>query len=282
MINSQMKTVWLRRGKLLFLCAASAFALCVFVAGVKYAVQNMGRVPGSGGTATTSVPEVSTTGTALPALSGSADFLLCCANMPDNIIFALLLRADFAGRLFTVSALDPSFICAVGGDLRDLNGHYAAGGAARLVKAVETGAGVKIERYILSSAINFTKIIKTLGEVEVYVEDNISYTEGDVSLNLEKGLQLLDYNDLLSYMRYGAQGRALLRLQAETVCCIFDAFFTPDNLTARGEQLFGSLINLVDSDINAYDFISRQTDLKNLLLPGVDVISGGIFNWGVD
>jgi len=207
-------------------------------------------------------------------LTGSADFLLFCADSRKNLTYAAILNISLDEALFSVSSLDPEKLCFADGKRLTLSEHYIDGGAGRLVSAAENCTGVQASRYVGVTEHNFVRIIKMLGAVRVYVENDISYSYNDISLQLQKGMNDLSYKNLLDYIKFGSRGKELLRLQAEAFCSIFEAYFTPENLSG-GEAFFTKLINLLDTDINAYDYMASLPVMEALMESGVEFVSKG-------
>ncbi len=75
-------------------------------------------------------------------------------------------------------------------------------------------------------------------------------------------------------MIYADTGVALLPLQAEAMTQILRTHFTAENVD-KGDEFFSELINLVDSDISAFDYAHSRSELSSLLSskPPVNTIS---------
>lgn len=267
----------MRRIRILLTAAAAFAALCVLAVLIILTVKYMGRMPGSGAAEIETTTQELTTAEEAPALSGEADFLLLCTGQA-GVSYTALLDVKLDETLCTVTALDMDSLCTLDGRTRSLREHYASGGAEQLRLAIEKGAGISPDRYISVSEQNFMKIIRMFGEVDVYIEEDIEYTSDSVSLRLEKGLNKLSYVNLLDYMKYGASGDELLRLQAETLCCIFSAYFNEENFN-NADALFETLINLAGSDISARDYMDSKTAISALIEAEAEFVSGGIQKW---
>jgi len=69
---------------------------------------------------------------------------------------------------------------------------------------VETLLGIKISNYCIISYEAVSKIVDLIGGVQVYIEDDMIYNDKaqDLHINLAKGIQTLDGEKALEYIRY--------------------------------------------------------------------------------
>lgn len=262
---------------LLGVACLAAIVLLVFV--LSFALKGLRRLPGLPGGQTTQDSGAQTSSEAetdyVPP-SGQAGFLIISAEPETGVNMLWFLDVNLDEQLVTVFSLDPAALCTAGELHGSLTQHYLTGGVVQLFHAVEELTGKTVERYVSVTDKNFLKVIKELGAVNVYVEEDVHYVSGDISLQLQKGMQLLDYNNLGNYLKYGAEGKeALLALQAEAMCSMLVSYFQNTALLKKGESVFTSLINLVDSDISAYDYHNNLRALEFLASGEVDFVTGG-------
>jgi LCP family protein required for cell wall assembly len=92
-----------------------------------------------------------------------------------------------------------------------VNSLYATYGIEGLRNALEASYGVEIDYYVLLDMSDFGRVITAVGGVEVNVPTRM--IDGKIGLDLQPGVQRLDANDALRYVRtrvdtdYGRAGR---------------------------------------------------------------------------
>lgn len=206
--------------------------------------------------------------------SGRAGILFMCYDSEKKLTLAGTVTADMDSKRFSVRMFDCSKRNA---DEMSLSDTYYTGGEAAVLAQAKAEADMKIDRYISVSEWNFTKVVKNFKDIEIDVEQSVSYSKDEVNLLLKKGLQKISYINLLNYMKYGAQGDALPALQAKTVISMLKSYISEKNLE-NGEELFGKVINLVKSDIGARDFIGSASALKFIAQNNFEFVYEGIIN----
>lgn len=85
-----------------------------------------------------------------------------------------------------------------------INAVHAYGGPQLTVKTVENFLGVDIDYYIETDFAGFSRIIDTLGGVEIDVDTDMFYvdTAQDLYIDIKAGRQVLDGETALQYVRY--------------------------------------------------------------------------------
>jgi LCP family protein required for cell wall assembly len=85
-----------------------------------------------------------------------------------------------------------------------INAVHVYGGPELTVKTVSEFLGVRIDYYIETDFAGFSKIIDTLGGVEINVEKDMQYTDvaGGLYIDIKAGPQVLDGKTALEYVRY--------------------------------------------------------------------------------
>ena len=89
-----------------------------------------------------------------------------------------------------------------------INAAHALGGIELTKQTIEETFGVKINHYIIVHGPAVREIVDALGGVPVYVEKNMHYNDnaGDLHINLNKGLQVLDGVQAEGYLRFRHDG----------------------------------------------------------------------------
>jgi len=83
-----------------------------------------------------------------------------------------------------------------------INHAYAYGGLPLTRQTVEEFLDVKIDHYIITDFEGFVNIVDLLGGIELEVEKRMRYYGIDVTIELDPGLQHLDGEKALQYVRF--------------------------------------------------------------------------------
>ena len=185
-------------------------------------------------------------------LVGRCDILFGCAE-GDRVDFLLRAVFDLDNKQVTVSAIPGDLTVSYGGAAVPVGTVYARGGAAAVAAAVGGYYSDSFDRYYICTPDSFASATKLLGSAEISVEQDISFVQENVAVNLKKGKHSLYGRELYQYLVYGARGEELLDLQAKTGAAMLRSYITYKN-TEKGEALFSSVINCASSNITAYDY----------------------------
>lgn len=253
---------------------ASIFAACVIgIAGVsclailsKFDFDIKSAV---GGDMQTETSVVETT-TELSVAETDATLLMWCADSKrENLRFLWLCSFEVPENEVKLYSLDPKTVVDSGGVSRTLEGCYSASGATELIKAVESFAGVKINRYIGSTDSQFKTMINYFGGFEINVPEQTEYRSEEFNLMLIKGKQNIKGDTMFRYMRYlatnGTQGRVQ---QSEVLMQILSSVLSKKN-TDRMSNIYSKLSNNLTTDITIVDFSQNEQALTALTEKGI-------------
>lgn len=199
----------------------------------------------------------------LPEVSGKANFLLVLED-DDVLEMCAVVHADMDKLKLTVRVLDPE---EKSGD-KTLRKSYSDGGLQGLKTAVE-GTGVEIDRYAATDEKGFRSIFKAVGNnVTVNVPQKINVSSDKMSLRLNEGEQKMTAVTLSKYLRCDSPSKeAKLKAQETVLCALLDQLINEDNLS-QGENLFGTIVNELKTDISALDYVQNQSCLEVLVRSG--------------
>lgn len=194
----------------------------------------------------------------------------------------ILVRLDPTTKKVTALSIPrDSRVEIPGYEVQKINAANYLGGAVLSAKTVSKLAGdISIDRYMRVNVEGFGQLIDALGGVEIYVPKRMKYQDDSQHLyiNLNQGLQLLDGNKSIQYMRYrhdelGDIGRvqrqqaffrAIIaqKLKLETITKI------PDVLAVVKQNLDTNMS--VQEILAIAAFMSKldRQDTKLLMLPG--------------
>lgn len=137
------------------------------------------------------------------------------ANEPsraDTIMVAFIDDKD--SRISVLSIPRDTYVAIPGRTNKEKIGHaHAYGGPSLLAETVEEFLDIDVTRYVEVNFQGFASVIDTLGGVEIEVEKRMEYAlEG---IDLYPGLQRLDGNKALQYVRYRHDGDDTTRIKRQ-------------------------------------------------------------------
>jgi LCP family protein required for cell wall assembly len=117
----------------------------------------------------------------------------------------MVVRADFKNEMIRGVSIPRDMVVSIPGKWSDkINAAHAYGGPDLAQKTVENALAVKIDRVIVLNFDAFETMIDLVGGVEVNVERNMKYRDraGGLNIDLKKGIQTLDGEDAMGFVRY--------------------------------------------------------------------------------
>lgn len=189
---------------------------------------------------------------AISKLEGTPTMMFAgVASSEDEVDFIALITLDAKNKKFTVSAVSPKEQWN-GDTLSDI---FAENDSAELAAATQEVTGITVDRYAVVTEKNFKGLISSLGLPEFEISKKINYDSDDFSLNLLAGKQTITGDKLYKYIQFIGLGGSdyEMQAQAEIIGEVISQRLNESN-TAKGEDLFGTLINKCESNITIIDF----------------------------
>ncbi len=175
-----------------------------------------------------------------------------------------------------------------------LNHAYAYGGAYLAQRTVEQFLQIPINYYVVIDWKAFIKVIDTLGGVDLYVENDMSYRDpyADLDIEINKGYQHLDGEKAGQYVRFrsdelGDIGRVqrqqrFLKALAKEVMQVGTILKVP--------SIVNTVNKYVETDMSAMTMIKVGNSLKSFnsnnltaeMLPGTFATIDGLSYWVSD
>lgn len=205
---------------------------------------------------TTTEAVVETTAPSEKELQASILFGLDDENKNLHLLFVMSL--DSAEGKTKIFFLDKEAVCKVNEVEGSMDYHYKNGGVSQLVLAASQYTSISIDRYLVGDEKAFTNLIRYMGDLEIDVEESISYTLAGLSYIIDKGKQVMTPDMLLKYfvylcndtVRYNENIREIFALFASTLFDCEDSQQAQDN--------FGSVIGFFETNISALDFSENK------------------------
>lgn len=190
-------------------------------------------------------------------LQGNANFLaIITANRTREAYAFAVIHAGLEEKMFRVVTIPPDTLTQNGSKEETLEDILFTSGAESTCRAVEQLTGLTIDRYVRATQGGFEKLVDQLGGVQFQVEKDLIYNSEELSMHVQGGEQTLTGSGALHVMRYPEweQGEMYqYQMQARLLAALIDQHLTAQN-AEKGDALFDTLINLVQSDISVADY----------------------------
>lgn len=250
-----------------FVLVFGSVSLLIFMKSLDFDLQNLVKKPDA-----SSVSTESTTTETLPMKLSDTNVLLVCSGSDKRLSLLALVSAHAESKTVTVSAIDPMHMLqsetTVGQDFQSV---FESQGLAGLKKAVAFEYDLPIHRYIQVTESNLKKAISAVGDISLYVPQEVQYRGTDFSLYLDSGEQRLTGDLFTKYLHYADLSGKTEAASALVKTVLFS--FGENNQ----EKLFNTLFNLSDTDFSIVDctdssgavnaFIYMRNNIKTADLP---------------
>lgn len=176
-----------------------------------------------------------------------------------------------------------------------INSASVYGGPELTARVVSDLLGVSIKYYVLTNFSGFKDIVDTLGGVTIDVEQNMYHedaTDWDNQINLRKGLQRLDGDKALQYVRYRGYVQGDIdrtKHQQVFLMALAKEMLQPSTIP-KLPKLVPEINKYVKTNLSTTDMIKMASTLNNIenynmvaqTLPGRNISIGDGSYWGVD
>ncbi|QJW44589.1 LCP family protein [bacterium BFN5] len=174
-----------------------------------------------------------------------------------------------------------------------INHAYAEGGHTLSQKAVEGLLGIPIDRYILIDFTSFHKIVDAIGGVNIDVEKRMYYEDpydgkDGLVIDLKPGLQHLDGNAAIQYVRYRDEEGDIGRVQRQQkfIKALMKEVASPSVIT-RIPAIIQQVSSAVKTDMSTTEMLSMakilndayKNGLKTDMVPGKPAFISDISYW---
>lgn len=178
--------------------------------------------------------------------------------------------------------------------IQKINSAHAIGGIEMTKKTLEDTLGIKINHYVMVHDEAVSHIVDALGGIPIYVEKNMYYHDyaGDLHVNLSKGLNILDGNNAVGYLRFRKDGLGDIgRTQRQQwfLKGLMEKLQTPQAIS-KIPDLLDAITTYVKTDLSFYEISQFAAMAKNIdvdkiefaTLPGAPNKRGYISYWILD
>ncbi|MFX4262628.1 LCP family protein [Pelotomaculum propionicicum] len=176
-----------------------------------------------------------------------------------------------------------------------INSASVYGGPELTTRVVSDLLGISLKYYVMTNFSGFKDIVDTLGGVTIDVEQNM-YHEDETDLaneiNLRKGLQRLDGDKALQYVRYRGYVQGDIdrtKHQQVFLMALAKEILQPSTIP-KLPKLIPEINKYVKTNVGTSDMVKMASTLKSIedynmvaqTLPGRNIDIGGGSYWGVD
>lgn len=201
-------------------------------------------------------------------LAEAVNFLLLCSN-ENELTFCQIVSVDTANSKIRIKPLPLDYSLELTSGKKSIAAAFKSESLS-ILSAAFSSRNVTIKKYVHVTEENFKRLMSNLGAVPVEIDGNYEFNIDAVKYTFAPGVQNMTSDMLLKYMKFAQTGEAALRLQGHIVAAIFRQHFSQENYM-KGESFFSTLINLVDTNITAFDYGSAQDVLSSMLSGTVEI-----------
>ncbi len=200
--------------------------------------------------------------------SEALTFLVLCSD-EGKLTFCQLVSVDPAGSKVRIKPLPLDYTLRLPSGDKTVSEVFESESLS-ILAASFSSRSINIKKYIHVTEDNFVRLMSKLGAVSVEITGNYEFNIDAVRYTFSPGAQNMTSDTLLKYMKFAQTGEAGLRIQGNVSAAVFRQHFTKENFS-KGESFFSTLINLVDTNITAFDYNAAQTVLSALLSDTVEI-----------
>lgn len=195
-------------------------------------------------------------------------FLILCSD-DDGLVFCQLAGVDAAEKKIKIKPLPADYTLVLPSGEASVSEVFGKESLSVLAASFAS-RNINIKKYVHVTEDNLRRMLSNLGSTRVEVTGNYEFNIDAVKYTFTPGEQNMAPDTLIKYMKYAETGESALRLQANTAAAVFRQHFTKENLD-KGESFFSTLINLVDTNITAFDYNGALPVLTALLSGEVEI-----------
>ena len=136
-----------------------------------------------------------------------------------------------------------------------------------LINEAESILHTEIDRYVILTESAYKSIFNVFGDVNVFLEEEVSYDSEDMFLELKRGKNTLTPEKAYKYMKYVSSTYSGLKASeknADIIVAAFSEFYTLEN-NENSEAIFTKIINYCETDISIVDYINVKDKAGSII-----------------
>lgn len=197
-------------------------------------------------------------------LTDALTFLIICSEEKE-LTFCQLVSVDMAANKIRIKPIPLDYTLETASGEESVAEIFKSRSKS-IFAASFSSRHINVKKYVHITEDNFKRLMAKLGTVPVEIGGYYEFNVDAVKYTFEPGVQNMTSDMLLKYMKFAEKGEAKLRLQGHAAADVFRQHFTEENFS-KGEDFFSTLINLVDTNITAFDYNAAKS-IISLMLSG--------------
>lgn len=175
-----------------------------------------------------------------------------------NLHLLFVISLDSATEESKIFFLDKEAVCKVNEVEGSMDYHYKNGGVSQLVLAASQYTDISIDRYLVGDEKAFTSLIRYMGDLEINVQESISYTLAGLSYIIDKGKQVMTPDMLLKYFVYLCNNTEKYSENLKEIFALFASTLFDCEDSQQAQDNFGKVIGFFETNISALDFSENK------------------------
>jgi len=221
-------------------------------------------------TALTPEPEMEKLPSQINVLLLGADRRPWESGFRTDTIILLTINTDL-GRVNITSFPRDLWLMLPGWGMSRINTAWTYGGYKMLKDTFKYNFGIEVDYHVLIDFGAFKKIVDSLGGLDVKVGETVSDYRGGYWVTIKKGLQRMDADDVLWYVRTRKTTNDIARnrRQQEVLQALFDKFVSMDAIK-HAPELWDLYDHSVKTDVGLVDvlkwlpFAAKITETRDI------------------
>ena len=181
-----------------------------------------------------------------------------------NLHLLFVISLDSSTEKPKIFFLDKESVCKVNEVEGSMDYHYKNGGVSQLVLAASQYTDIEIDRYLVGDEKAFTNLIRYMGDLEIDVEESISYTLAGLSYIIDKGKQVMTPDMLLKYLVYLTSNTEKYSESIRSLLSLFAKMLFDCESSQQAQDNFGKVIGFFETNISALDFSENKAAVIKL------------------
>lgn len=190
-----------------------------------------------------------------------ADILFVLTDdTPETINLLLLVSFDTSTYDVSYQFISPQETVVIDSEEKSLQEYFYQYGLTQLISAVSAYTNDDVDRYISLTQSAYSTIVALTSSIQVTIDEDFTYKYNGINYVFSQGTQVLSADMLTKYTLYlseqdgGAQDE-LVDIVASFMVEFFDTYSI--------EQGYEVLINIISTNISAYDIVVNERMLED-------------------
>ena len=185
-------------------------------------------------------------------------------NDSSHVHSVFVLSFNSEAETLQFSFVNPDTSVTVNEKTGTIHSHLSDGGISEFLWAVSSHTGIGFNRYLVIDESDFVKLISSVGDIEMEIENSISYDHDGISFIIDKGKNIFTADTMLKYCLYLASSPDV---NADKIMQVFvtliQRLFTAENDELL-QSKFSTALGLFTTDISAIDFSEHKDAVRRI------------------